>query len=177
MEQSIQFSLDAGIRIILVPGYDVFYEPSNEHTQALFLEGLDRGLAWASSAGVMLAFENVDRYVISVSQAMGFIRHFNSPWLQLYLDIGNLVGMGQDVLSEIDAGVGHIAGVHLKDASPGRIRQVRLGEGSVPFKAVFTRLQHTGFFGPIMLELWNAGEEAQEFITIARRWVREQMEI
>jgi L-ribulose-5-phosphate 3-epimerase len=176
LEQSIQLSLDTGIRINLVPGYDVFYEPSNARTQDLFLAGLEQGVAWASSAGVMLAFENVDQYVISVSQAMYFIRFFNSPWLQLYLDVGNLAGMGQDIVNEIDVGAGHIAGVHLKDASPGRIRQVPLGQGSVPFKAVFSRLQHIGFFGPFMLELWNAGEEAQEFITAARQWIREQIE-
>jgi L-ribulose-5-phosphate 3-epimerase len=124
----------------------------------------------------MLAFENVDRYVVSVTHAMEFVRYFNSPWLQLYLDVGNLAGMGQDILTEIDAGRGHFAGVHLKDASPGRIRRVRLGQGSVPFKAVFARLEANGFRGPIMLELWNAGEESQAFITHSLRWVREQMQ-
>jgi L-ribulose-5-phosphate 3-epimerase len=175
LRSSIEFAVDVGIRIILVPGYDVFYEPSDVHTEALFLDGLSQGLTWASSAGVMLAFENVDKYVTSVSQAMTFIHQFNSPWLQLYLDVGNLAGMGQDVLSEVEAGTGHIAGVHLKDARPGRIREVPFGAGSVPFDEVFERLQAIGFFGPFMLELWNAGPQAQEFITAARLWVRERI--
>lgn len=176
-EKSIQFALDTGFRILLVPGYDVFYEPSSAETEALFLEGLAQGLAWASGAGVMLALENVDKYIHSVSQALQFVHRFNSPWLQLYLDVGNLAAMGQELLSEIAAGQGHIAGVHLKDALPGRMRQVPLGAGMVPFPAVFRCLQQTGFDGPIMLELWNAGAETQEFITQGRQWVRRLLEV
>jgi L-ribulose-5-phosphate 3-epimerase len=173
LKRAIEFAVDTGVRIILIPGYDVFYEQSSERTQQLFLEGLNQCLPWASSAEVVLAIENVDKYITSVTHAMWFIHYFNSPWLQLYMDVGNLVATDQDIMPEIEAGTGYLVGVHIKDVLPGKFRMVALGKGKVPFEAVFKKLPEIGYYGPLMIELWNAGEEPMEFIVYARQWLRE----
>jgi L-ribulose-5-phosphate 3-epimerase len=173
MKQAVAFAQDVGIRIVLVPGYDVFYEPGTPQTQARFLDGLCQAVAWASSAGVMLAIENTDRSVTSIRHALWYVRKVNSPWLQLYGDVGNLVAMDFDVLAELEAGAGHLVGIHLKDAVHGRFRGVPFGTGQVPFRDVFHKLWQIGFQGPILLEMLADHEaDAVQAIADARDWVQ-----
>jgi L-ribulose-5-phosphate 3-epimerase len=175
MQKAVQLAQDTGVRIVLVPGYDVFYEPSTEETRAHLLDGLWKALEWASSAGVMLAFENTERSIISISQAMWYVSQLNSPWFQLYGDVGNLVAHGLDVLAELEAGAGHLAGIHIKDSVKGEFRNIPLGRGAVPFVEVFRKLWSLGFHGPIMLEMWDNEKPANdrlETIIAAREWVQ-----
>ncbi len=174
MKGAIDFAQQLGVRLILVPGYDVFYEPSSAETQKRFLESLWRSVAWASRAGVMLALENVEKYVTSITQSARFIKELNSPWLQLYADVGNLVAMGYDAPSELDAGAGHLAGVHLKDALKGQLRDVKLGRGAVPFTQVFRKLSDMNFCGPMLLEL-SLEPDPLIAISEAREWIRTRM--
>jgi L-ribulose-5-phosphate 3-epimerase len=154
--KTIDFAWDTGIRFILVAGCDVYYEDNDEGTLARFTEGLHRGLEWASAAGVLLALENWDvPCANSVHKAMQFVNHFNSPWFQHYVDIGNLAYAGYDVVSELDAGRGHYAAVHVKDTVPGQLRYVPVGEGVVPFVDAFARLAELDFQGPMVIELWT----------------------
>jgi L-ribulose-5-phosphate 3-epimerase len=177
MERTIEFAQDVGVRIVLVPGYDVFYEPSDPATREHFLEGLRQGLVWASGAGVMLALENTDHSVTSVSEAMWYVKQFNSPWLQLYCDIGNLNAFQHDILEELEVGAGHIVGVHVKDTLPGQFRRVTFGEGTVPFVAAFRKLWEVSFVGPIMLEMWvEDADDPLQILSEARRWIQGRLE-
>jgi L-ribulose-5-phosphate 3-epimerase len=177
LKKAIDFTVDTGLRFILVAGSDVYHEESNEGTRQRYLEGLERGFEWATQAGVMLALENWDvEAVDSVQKAMWYVRHFNSPWFQHYVDIGNLVYAGHDVVSELEAGRGHIAAVHIKDTQRGQLRYVPPGEGSVPFVEAFAKLAEIGFYGPVLLELWTEHDpDALEIVTDASAWVRERM--
>jgi predicted hexulose-6-phosphate isomerase len=175
LRKAIDFAGDVGVRMVLVPGYDVFYEPGDAGTQARFLEGLRQGVVWASCANVMLALENTEHYMTSITHAMQVISALNTPWLQLYGDIGNLVGAGHDVFSELEAGRGHFAGVHVKDAVPGTFRYVPFGQGTVPFVAAFRKLWDLGFSGNMMLELWHT-DDYQNAIAAARHWVLMRIE-
>ena len=177
MKKAIEFAQDVGIRIVLVPGYDVFYEPSTPQTQARFLDGLRQAVTWASTAGVMLAIENTDHFVTSIRQALWYVRQVNSPWLQLYGDVGNLVAMEFDVLGELEAGAGHLVGIHLKDAIPGRFRGVPFGTGQVPFRHVLHKLRQIDFRGPILFEITAEHEaNAVQAITDARDWVQARLD-
>jgi L-ribulose-5-phosphate 3-epimerase len=153
--QAIELASELGVKIIQVMGYDVFYEPSTPDSRARFLEGLHQGACWASSAGVMLALENVDVPLVdSVEKAMRFVHIINSPWFSVYPDMGNLVAAGYDPVSQLQLAKNHLVGVHVKDALPGMVRGVPFESGIVPFHDVFKALQQMGFRGPLAVEMW-----------------------
>lgn len=153
--QSIELAADLGVKVIQIMGYDVFYEPSNADTQARYLEGLRAGIRWASAAGVILALENVDSELVdSVEKAMRFVKMINSPWFQVYPDIGNMTAAGYDPLEQLPLTKGHLVGVHVKDTRQGELRGVPLGQGIVRFQEAFQLLARTGFTGPLVMEMW-----------------------
>ncbi len=153
--QAIELADDLGIRIIQLMGYDVFYETSDDGTKERFLEGLTQGAHWAASSGVMLALENVDvETVDSVEKALYYIREVNSPWLNLYPDMGNLVAAGFDPVEQLRLANHYLVGIHVKDALAGEVRGVAFKEGIVPFNQVFRLIAELGFCGPIGVEMW-----------------------
>lgn len=153
--RSIELAYDLGIRIIQLMGYDVFFETSDARTQARFLEGLFQGARWASNAGVMLALENVDVDTVnSVEKALRFVREVNSPWLNLYPDVGNLVAAGFDPVEQLKLAKEYLVGLHVKDALPGEVRGVVFERGTVPFRDVFQALNEMDFSGPMVVEMW-----------------------
>jgi predicted hexulose-6-phosphate isomerase len=153
--RSIELAADLGVKVIQIMGYDAFYEPSNADTQARYLEGLHTGVNWASAAGVLLALENGDsKLVDSVEKAMRFVKMLNSPWFQVYPDIGNMTAAGYSPLEQLPLTEGHLVGVHVKDTRPGELRGVPLGQGIVPFQETFRLLACMGFHGPLVMEMW-----------------------
>ena len=153
--RSIELAADLGVRVIQVMGYDAFYEPSNADTEKRYLEGLITGTRWAGAAGVLLALENVDTVLVdSAEKAMRFVKKINSPWFQVYPDIGNMTAAGYDPLEQLPLTIGHLVGVHVKDTRKGELRGVPLGEGIVRFREVFDLLARLGFSGPLVMEMW-----------------------
>ena len=153
--QSVELAADLGVKVIQIMGYDAFYEPSNADTQARYLEGLRTGVSWASAAGVLLALENGDSELVnSVEKAMRFVKALNSPWFQVYPDIGNMTAAGYNPLEQLPLTEGHLVGVHVKDTRPGELRGVPLGKGVVQFQETFKLLAHMGFSGPFVMEMW-----------------------
>lgn len=175
--QAIDLSVDLDIRIIQLAGYYVYYEPHAECSRSRYQDGLAQGLEWATQAGVMLALENVDgNDVDSITRAMEFVRGFNSPWFQIYPDIGNLGEHRLNVCAELERGHGHLVGVHVKDTRPGEPRRVPFGKGSVPFVDAFRQLARMNFSGPVLLEMWNDDSpEAMRIIRESREWVVARM--
>jgi len=158
MKKAVDLAFDIGVRVIQVAGYYVFYENPTSHAEEWFLEGLNQAVDLAAQAGIMLGLENVDGHdITSISKAMRIIDLINSPWLQLYADIGNLSANGLDINSELRLGQGHIVGVHIKDARPGEFRRVAFGEGIVPFAETFRVLKEIEYRGPFLIEMWNQG--------------------
>jgi L-ribulose-5-phosphate 3-epimerase len=177
LKKAIDLAVESGTKIILVPGYDVFYEESTAATGERFLEGLHRAAALAKNAKVLLALENTDKYITSIKHAKAIIDDLESPWFQLYGDVGNLVAAGHDLIEELDCANGKLAGIHLKDARPGIMRNVPLGEGIVPFQKLFRELKNIEFHGPLMLELWNkADDDPVQRIKTAREWIQTQID-
>jgi L-ribulose-5-phosphate 3-epimerase len=155
LDRAIDFAADIGLAIVQVMGYDVFYEPAYAGTEARFLDGLRQGVRWAGAAGIMLALENTDlEFVDSVDRGLDLLEELNSPWFQLYPDMGNLAAAGYDPAEQLRKAAGHLVAVHVKDTVPGVVRGVPFGEGIVPFEAVFQTLADTGFWGPLTVEMW-----------------------
>jgi len=172
---AIELAFDLDVRVIQLMGYDVFYETSDAGTQARFIEGLIQGARWASAAGVMLALENVDvETVDSVEKAMRFVHEVNSPWLNVYPDMGNLVAAGYDPVEQIQLAKGCLVGIHVKDALAGEVRGVVFEQGIVPFSDVFQALAKLDFSGPLVVEMWahldktnkpaDAAADANQFV-------------
>lgn len=177
LQKAVAFAQDVGVRMVLVPGYDVFYEVSDEHTRARFLEGLREGLVWASQARVTLALENTDHSITSITQALWYVRQLESPWLRVYADVGNLVAAGHEPLTELEAAAGYLAGVHIKDAVAGEFRHISFGEGAVPFVPIFRKLWDIQFDGPITLEMWHdRNKDALSAVAGAHQWVQARIE-
>lgn len=155
VSKAILFSVDAGVRIIQVPGYDVYFEPSDASTLARYHEGLCQVTEWAGAAGVMLALENVDVPAsASLVDAMATVRHVNSPWFQIYPDMANVAAAGYDPVAELPLCKGRMVAVHVKDALPRLIRGVPFEAGIVPFLPVFRALAQCEYRGPLTIEMW-----------------------
>jgi L-ribulose-5-phosphate 3-epimerase len=58
-------------------------------------------------------------------------------------------------VSQLRFAEGHIVAVHIKDAVPGVYRGVTFESGDVPFKDVFQTLAEIGFWGPMVVEMWE----------------------
>jgi predicted hexulose-6-phosphate isomerase len=175
-KRAIDLSVELGIRLILVPGADNYYQESDQASQDLYLKNLGKGFQWASNAGVMLGLENWDIQINTLDRVMEYVDHFNSPWFQAYPDPGNLIFAGVDVISQLEYVRGHIAALHIKDTLPGQLRYVSPGEGKVPFVDVFYKLAEMGFQAPIVLELWTEEfPDAADIVEAAGKYIREQM--
>jgi len=138
MWDAIRFAADTGLRIIQIAGYDEYYRPSSDITKGLFLENLWKSAGWAAESGVILAFETMETaFMDTVSKAMYYVNTINSPYLQIYPDLGNITNAaclyGHKVSDDLRSGKGHMVAMHLKEAAPGKYRDVPFGTGHVDF--------------------------------------------
>ena len=139
LEKACVLACDLGIRYIMLAGYDVYYEPSSKQTKAFFIQGLKTCCEIASKYGVVLAFETMETpFMDTVEKAMKYVKEINSPYLQIYPDIGNvnnatlLYNISYE--NDIKAGKGHMLAVHIKETKPGCYREVPFGTGVVDFE-------------------------------------------
>jgi L-ribulose-5-phosphate 3-epimerase len=132
------------------------------------MAGIEQGVRWASQAGVMLGLENLDTpFVESVHQAMCIVQTIDSPWFQLYPDMGNLAAAGYYPPEELALAKGHLLALHVKDAMPKVIRGIPFGEGIVPFVETFNTLARLNFCGPLAVELWGHMDSSGNMLTTA----------
>ena len=158
MEDAIELAYDLGVHIIQLAGYDVYYEPSDESTQARFAENLERSVAMAATRGVILAMETMENdFMNTIEKAMVYVRKIHSPYLKVYPDIGNVTNATADVVGDINSGAGHIAAAHLKETAPGIFRNLRFGLGHVDFAAATAALKAQGVH-MYTAEFWYLGD-------------------
>ncbi|HHU49630.1 MAG: L-ribulose-5-phosphate 3-epimerase [Caldicoprobacterales bacterium] len=161
MEKAIQLAEDLGIRIIQLAGYDVYYEESTPDTVARFEENLRKSVLMAAKAGVVLGFETMEtEFLNTVEKCMRYVNLIGSSYLKIYPDSGNItnaaVRYGTDVLKDLETGTGHLVAMHLKEALPGRFREIRYGEGHVDFKAMINKAWELGI-RKFVTEFWYTG--------------------
>ena len=163
MEKAIQFAEDLGIRIIQLAGYDVYYEESSFETKKRFLKNLKKATHMAEKAGVVLGFETMEtEFMNTVEKAMKYTTLVDSPYLNVYPDIGNITNAAieykNDVLEDMMIGKGHLCAMHLKETVPGKFREIPFGTGHVNFKEAIDLAWQLGI-RKYVTEFWYVGNE------------------
>ena len=161
MEKAIRLAEDLGIRIIQLAGYDVYYEEGSEETRERFEENLKKAVEMAAKAGVMMGFETMEtEFMNTVEKAMVYVNRVNSPYLNVYPDLGNVtnaaVTYGTDVEEDLETGRGHLAAMHLKETLPGKFREIPFGTGHVDFEAGIRKAWELGV-RKFVTEFWYVG--------------------
>lgn len=176
--EGIELCRDLGIPVLQVAGYYAYYEKTDPKQRSRYVESLRRAISEAARAGVLLGIENVDgNDVTSISSGMKIIREINSPWLQMYPDVGNIAEQQLDEVEELRAGEGHMLALHVKDVRVGEPRRVPMGTGIANFPKAFAELARQGWSGRIMIEMWNDdAPDSVERCVQARRIVQQMLE-
>lgn len=179
MRKAIDFACDIGIRIIQIAGYDVYYEESTLETRQRFRENLKKSVQYASQKGVLLGFETMETdFMNTVKKAMKYVKLIDSPYLNVYPDIGNVTNgckqYGMDVLKDIANGKGKILAAHLKETLPGKFREVPYGTGHVDFKSTIELLRKNGVY-IFVGEFWfNENLDWKESLRFSNKFLRSQ---
>lgn len=163
LEKSVQLADDLGVRVVMIPGYDVYYEPSTLETKRRYLENLKKGVEIAEKYGVILGLETMENdFMNTVEKAMKYVVLCGSNYLKVYPDIGNLTNAAcqyqSDVLEDLELGKGNITSMHLKETLPGRYREVPYGTGHVDFEAAIEKAWSMGI-RRYVTEFWYTGSE------------------
>lgn len=163
LEKSIRFAEDIGVRVVMIPGYDVYYEPSTVETKRRDLKNLKRGAEMAERAGVILGLETMENeFMNTVEKAMKYVTLCGSYYLKVYPDLGNMTNAAvqyqSDVLEDLELGRGNITSLHLKETLPGRYREVPYGTGHVNFEAAIEKAWEMGI-RRYVTEFWYLGAE------------------
>lgn len=167
-ERSIGLADDLGVRIVMIPGYDVYYEPHSEETEQRFVGSIRKLERTAACAGVQLGFETMENeFMNTVEKAMHYISLVNSNYLKIYPDIGNTTNAavlhGTDPFEDLKLGRGQLLALHLKETCPGHYREIPYGTGHVDFEAAVRTAWELGV-RRYVTEFWykDGGETPEE---------------
>lgn len=153
--------LDAGV-VLLVPGivtaqvrYAQVYERSQKEIRKL--------LPLAEELGVVIGIENVgNRFLLSPLEFARYIDEFESPHVQAYFDVGNVIryGFPQDWIRTL---AHRLVRIHVKHFEPGREHPLfdpkdRRTEG-IDWHDVRTALAEVGYQGFVSAEV-GSGDAA-----------------
>jgi predicted hexulose-6-phosphate isomerase len=179
MQKAIDFSVEFGIRIIQIAGYDVYYDKSTGKTAELFEKNLRLALHMASKRGVVLGFETMEtRFMDNIEKAMRYVRKIKSPYLGVYPDSGNCTNAaklyGASVIADFRKGEGHILAVHLKESAHGRYRDVPYGNGHVDFDEII-RVSWAMGVRMFVTEFWASGDNWKEELFRSHRFSTEKL--
>lgn len=178
IERAIELADDLGIRLIMIPGYDVYYEESTPKTQKRFAENLRKVVMMAASSGVLIELETMENsFMNTVWKAMYYVKKIESVYLGVYPDSGNIknaaVTLGCDESEDLKSGKGHISSLHLKETQPGRFREIPYGTGHVDFEKVIRAAWSVGV-RRYVTEFWYTGsEEWRKDLQVANKKMRE----
>ncbi len=114
----------------------------------------------AEELKVVIAIEEVwNKFLLSPLEMVSYIGEFQSPWVQAWFDVGNVVlyGFPQDWIRTLGKS---IVKVHLKDfkRKEDGYAWVNLGDGDVDWAAVRQAFTEIGYSGSVITELKNGNE-------------------
>jgi len=150
-------ALGAGV-VLLVPAIvkeDVSYGDADKRSQ----EHIRKLLPLAKELRVIIAVENVwNKFLLSPLEFARYVDEFESPWLQAYFDVGNVIiyGYSQDWIRTLGK---RIVKIHLKDFKRQGYQWKNLLEGDVNWKQVRLALEEIEYDGFLTPEL-GGGDEA-----------------
>ena len=144
--------------VLLVPAivnenvsYAQAYKRSQRHIKKV--------LPLAEELGVIIAVENVwNKFLLSPLEFARYVDEFESPWLKVYFDIGNVIlfGYSQDWIRTLGK---RIVKIHLKDFKRRGYEWTNLLDGDVNWPEVRRALDEIGYDGYLTTEL-RGGDEA-----------------
>ena len=166
MEKAVILANDLGIRIIQLAGYDVYYETSDEDTLKMFEKNLKKATLFAAKYGILMGFETMETaFMDTVKKSMKYVNIVNSPYLNVYPDLGNLTNAAvlytSDLYEDIKSGEGRIIALHLKETVPGTYRNRHYGDGHVDFEKGIKLAFKMGV-RRFVTEFWYLGDEKWE---------------
>lgn len=177
MEKAINFAFEAGIPIIQLAGYDIYYGESSKKTVKNFKKNLKISVDMAAQAGIILGFETMETsFMDTVEKSMKYIDMINSPYLGVYPDIGNLNNSSliynNSVVKDLEKGKGHLIALHIKETIPGKYREIPFNTGCVDFENILKKSWSLGI-RRYVTELWHVGnsdwdEKNKEASALAR---------
>lgn len=158
---AVDLAVALGTRLVMIPGYDVYYGTSTPDTAMRFLKNMERLRDYAAVRGVHIAFETMENeFMNTVEKAVKYTKLLNSAYVNLYPDIGNLtnaaVQYGTDVIADMKKGRGKLAALHLKETKPGVFRELSYGEGHVDFDRAIKAAWDLGIRSYVT-EYWYTG--------------------
>lgn len=170
MQKAVDLASKLGVRNIQLAGYDVYYEEKTDLSREYFIENLKKAIDMAAAKQVMLSIEIMDDpFINSLKKFKQIKKQINSPWLQVYPDIGNLSAWPENNSGhELELGIENIVAIHLKDTVnvtknfPGKFKEVPWGEGDVDFLGNLKTLKRLGYAGTFLMEMWSETEEKPE---------------
>ena len=132
-------------------------------SRKLFIEGLEESVKIASEYGIILSIEIMDDpFMNSITKFLEIKRQIDSPYLQVYPDLGNLSAWQEnDPERELEKGINWISSIHLKDTYPvttessGQFRDVPFGAGCVDFEGLLKKLKQMNYNGSFLIEMWS----------------------
>jgi hexulose-6-phosphate isomerase len=116
-------------------------------------------LPLAEELGVVIAIENVwNKFLLSPLEFTRYVDEFNSPWLQAYFDVGNIVlyGFPQDWIRTLRH---RIKKVHIKGFHTEKKQFTNIRDGSIDWPEVRRTLDEVGYNGYITAELGGGDEK------------------
>ncbi|MBK5201823.1 MAG: L-ribulose-5-phosphate 3-epimerase [Spirochaetaceae bacterium] len=177
MENAIRFAKIAGIPVIQLAGYDVYYTESTKETVDKFATNLKKATMIAASEGILLGFETMETpFMDTVEKSMKFVNMVDSPYLNVYPDLGNLTNASliykKSVEEDLMSGKGKIIATHIKETVVGKYREIPFNTGHVNFKSVIDKAWELGS-RRFVTELWYTGSEKwREDIAFASSFAR-----
>ncbi len=178
MQKAVELAAELGIRTIQLAGYDVYYEQGDAATAGYFEENLAKAVEMAARARLTLGFETMETpFMDTVEKAMKYVDMINSPYLQVYPDIGNLTNAsllyGVPVKEDLEKGRGRIAAVHLKETVPGKYREIPFGTGHTDFVGDIIKCTELGVYSYVA-EFWYTGGDWKENLRDARKFMADK---
>lgn len=180
MQKAVDLASKLGVRNLQLAGYDVYYEDKTDASREFFIQNLKKAVNMAAAKQVMLSIEIMDDpFINSLTKFKQIKSQIQSPWLQVYPDVGNLSAWPENNSGyELELGIDNIVAVHLKDTInvtddfPGKFKEVPWGEGDVDFLGNLKTLKRLGYEGTFLMEMWSETtdapakyiKEAQEFL-------------
>lgn len=161
LEKALVLADDLGVRIVMIPGYDIYYGTSTEQTRQRFIRNLKKASMMAASLGILLEMETMENeFMNTVWKAMYYVKMIDSVYLGVYPDCGNLknaaVIQGSNELQDLESGRGYISALHLKETIPGIFREIPFGEGHVDFEKMIKTAWNIGV-RKYVAEFWYKG--------------------
>lgn len=146
----IEYMADIDAKILVLP----LFEDNMMSVESLCSVSFRQAVTAAERKCIRIALET-DWDAALCSRILELL---DSDYLGICYDLGNAMGNGKDILSEIQLLKNKIFDIHIKDKTLGGTT-VMLGEGDVDFAKCFSLLQSIEFQEPMILESYY-GESA-----------------